>query len=61
VKIEASKTLCSMVAITMAWIVMGRILLATTETSLSETLIIILLGAMASWVWYYLTMFRKEN
>jgi len=61
VKIEISKVFCSVVAITMAWVVAGRILLATTETSPSETSIIILLGAVASWLWYYLTMFRKEN
>jgi len=61
VKIEVGKILSSVVAITMAWIMAGEILIALTEISESKALTIILLGAIASWLWYFFTIIPSEE
>jgi len=60
-KIEVGKILSSTVAITMGWVLAGRVLIAVTEISYFEALTIILLGAIASWLWYYFTMASIEE
>ena len=60
-KFEVGKILSSAVAITMAWIAVGKILTALTETSEIGIATIILLGAIASWLWYYFTILSIEE